>query len=205
MTEHLTLKPNNPLIEPLVPQGVRARLAVLWDVHERLSSLSMTGREPALRQIRLVWWRDALGGLGQGDSAPAEPLLGRVTADLLPVPGGAALAELAEARLAMLDSDWAVEETSAYGALLFRQSASLLGEDGVGGGCWSLLEVALALETQPLRDNLLAAAAAMPAAATGPKVLRVLDRLARSIARRGGGRARGREQLLILRVGLLGR
>lgn len=49
--------------------NARAALAALWRLDAGLASIAMNGREVALRQIRLAWWRE------QGHRAnPAEPL-----------------------------------------------------------------------------------------------------------------------------------
>jgi 15-cis-phytoene synthase len=205
MTENLKLALDEPLIAPLVPQGARAKMAVLWDVHAKLAALSISGKEPALRQIRLAWWRDSFAALRAGKSVPAEPLLQAVASELLDVLSAPAMADLAEARLQALAGEWDPPDIVAYGRQLFALSATVLGQPQDGGAAWALVETALALDDQRQASSLLAAAAAMGRGGSGPRALVVLDRLACAIAARDGKRSRGREQLLVLRVGLLGR
>jgi 15-cis-phytoene synthase len=205
MTDNLKLAPDEPLIMPLTPHGVRGKIAVLWDVHDRLSALSMTGSEPALRQIRLAWWRDSLAALRAGAAPPAEPLLQAVAEQLLSDVAADALADLAEARLDLVGREWASDAVAAYGQTLFFLSAALLDEECAGGAVWAMTDVALRSPTGDARDDLLRAAAQSPVPRGGPRALYVLDRLAASIAQRGGERLRRREQLLVLRAGLFGR
>jgi 15-cis-phytoene synthase len=202
--ENLLLTLNEPLISPLVPEVARGKIGVLWDVHARLASLSMTGQEPALRQIRLAWWRDSLAMLRTGDSVPAEPLLQAVAAQLLPVMSATALADLAQARMDALSDEWAAAPLMTYGEQLFVLSARVMDARPAGGAAWALVDAAIALD-EPVPAALFAAVQHVSVQGDGPRALRALDRLAVAIARRGGLRFRGREQMLVLRVGLFGR
>ncbi len=203
MTQNLTLGLLEPLIWPLVTMRARAQIALLWQINDRLSALSFAGREPALRQIRLAWWRDALTALAQPDAkAPAEPLLVEIAQSSL-VP--AQLAALADARLIALSSDWADADVGNYGDLLFAATGGVLMQAGGGGAAWALVDVAQQIDDPERRAEIFCAATNIPAVPMKVRCLVVLDRLARSIARNGGARNRAREQAIILRVGLFGR
>lgn len=208
MQADIELSLTEPLIWPLVPQKKSDAVATLWRLDARLMALALAGREPALRQIRLAWWRDALAAIDAPDArVPDEPLLRDVAAQLCPHLAGSMLADLAEARLAALGSDWATGDVMAAGEMLFGLTARIWEQrpGTAGGGAWALTSAALALAGETPAPGLLAAAAALPPQPAQPRPLAVLDRLARQIARRGGRRHRAREQGLILRVGLLGR
>lgn len=73
----------------------RAGWATLFRLDHQLGTLTAQAREPMLAQLRLAWWRDALGGTATGETA-REPLL----ADI-----GRYLAGM-EAPLAGLASAW---------------------------------------------------------------------------------------------------
>lgn len=203
MTQNLILGLLEPLIWPLVPVQARAQIALLWQIHDRLSALSFAGREPALRQIRLAWWRDALAALAQPDArVPAEPLLAEIAQSQLKP---AQLAGLAEARLIALSSDWAHADVGNYGNLLFAATGGVLMQAASEGAAWALVDVAQQIDDPARRAEMFAAAANSPAAPAKARCLVVLDRLARRIARNHGARNRAREQAIILRVGLFGR
>jgi 15-cis-phytoene synthase len=208
MLPDLQLSLSEPLIRPLVPTPLRGLTDIVWRLDERLWSLSRAGKEPALRQIRLAWWRDALAALDATDArVPDEPLLRDIAANLLPTVSGTTLAAFADARLAALGSDWANDVVIAAGRRLFDLTRQILTGDlsTSGGACHALVSAALAMDDSDLRQKLLKAASEVPPTADQPRALAVLDQLARSIARRDGQRRRGREQALILRVGLFGR
>ena len=208
MQAEIQLSLFEPLIQPLVPAGNRACVDILWRLETRLSELCFAGKEPALRQIRLAWWRDALAALDAPNRrVPDEPLLRDVAAMLLPILSGAQLAAHAEAKLAALSTDWATDDVMAAGQSLFVLMAPLLGSTARchGGAAYMLTATALAVEDGADRARLLRAAAALPLTSGQPRALAVLDRLARRIACHGGRRSRVSEQALILRVGLFGR
>ncbi len=71
--------PERALILAYAPPVGRAALAAALMLDDALAALLRTTREPAIGQIRLAWWREALERL---DSAPppAEPVLQAVAA-----------------------------------------------------------------------------------------------------------------------------
>jgi len=60
----------------------RAGLAALLALDDALARLLRTTREPALGQMRLAWWREALERLDHAP-APAEPVLKALEAEVL--------------------------------------------------------------------------------------------------------------------------
>jgi phytoene synthase len=64
------------------PEGRRA-LEALLALDDALALLLRTTREPALGQMRLAWWREALARLDQSP-APAEPVLKALECEVLP-------------------------------------------------------------------------------------------------------------------------
>lgn len=61
----------------------RAALAALLALDDALATLLRTTSEPALGQMRLAWWREALERLDTAP-APAEPVLRALAAEVLP-------------------------------------------------------------------------------------------------------------------------
>jgi hypothetical protein len=195
MLTEIQLSLLEPLIRPLVPMPFRSSVELLWRLDDRLLSLSTTGREPALRQVRLAWWRDALESLDNANArVPDEPLLQEIAAGLIAPFSGASLAEHPD-------------DVMAAGRSLFAMTAQLIGEYLAtgGGAAHGLMIMAQRVEAGETQQALLSQAARQPVPSPQPRALAVLDRLARSIARSGGRRSRAREQAMILRVGLLGR
>jgi phytoene synthase len=208
MLTEIQLSLLEPLVRPLVPMPFRSSVELLWRLDDRLLSLSTTGREPALRQVRLAWWRDALESLDNANArVPNEPLLQEIAAGLIAPFSGASLAEHADARLTALSGAWAPDDVMAAGRSLFAMTAQLIGEYLAtgGGAAHGLMIMAQRVEAGETQQALLSQAARQPVPSPQPRALAVLDRLARSIARSGGRRSRAREQAMILRVGLLGR
>jgi 15-cis-phytoene synthase len=184
----IPLDPDRTLALAYVPASRRAAVEALWRLDATLSSILSTGREPAISQIRLAWWREALEKLDSA-SPPAEPVLAALARHVLP-------AGLSGAELAEMEAGWAVLLSpgplsaadlrlyaSARGALLFRCTARLLGEAAsmpaveAGGRAWALID--LARHSADAAD----AEAALSAAATAapwrwPAPLRPLGMLA---------------------------
>lgn len=207
MQTEIDLSVTDPLIAPLVRPDARAAVTLLWQLDSRLAELATAGREPALRQIRLAWWRDALDSMDDANArVPDEPLLRDVAAILAPRLGGGALAELAEAYSGAVGSDWAPDDVMATGRALFALTERLEGAEAQGGGAaFGLARAALRTEADGIRASLLHAAAQAMVPAGQGRVLAVLDRLGQQIGKAKGQRFRRREQWLVLRVGLLGR
>ncbi len=198
----------HPLIFPLVAADVRAPVARLWQLDARLAQLALAGREPALRQIRLAWWRDRLAAIGDAP-APAEPLLAAVADELAPSIPPARLAALAEAWMAVVAEEDGAAAWRPRGHALYALTTDLLGTPQPGtaaGAGWSMVDGALMTAAAADAPLWSAATAALAAPAPRlPRALAALDALARTIARARGRRRAGREQWAILRAGLTGR
>lgn len=198
------LRIDHPLILPLVPQSVRGPILLLWRLDARLAELAHAGREPALRLIRLRWWADRLGALADGP--PAEPLLQEAHEQLLDRMTPADLAGLAEAWF-----DYAESEGSndAPGKSLFSLTSRLLlptAPTGSPDAAALWFHVSGLLGPPNGADWAGAARRALPVNIAGwPRPLAALAGLSRAIALRHGVRSPGREQLLLLRIGLIGR
>ena len=75
--------PERGILLAYAPVSGRSALAALLALDDTLATLLRTTREPALGQIRLAWWREALERLDQAP-APAEPVLSAIARDVLP-------------------------------------------------------------------------------------------------------------------------
>ena len=218
--EYLRLSLSQPLLAPLVPEMARGPVATLWQLDERLGELARTGREPALRQIRLRWWHDQLAALQPG-AHHADPLLHQVAQHLVPAIPTSALTALVDAweAVALADAGAAQQgELTHRGALLFAATAPLLGHAGgdviqSAGAGWAAVGNAQNMALiQGEAQGADGAAWQMANAALSnisyhklPRALAALTALSRSIAARNGQRRPRAEQLLVLRVGLFGR
>lgn len=197
------LRIDHPLILPLVPQPPREAVLLLWRLDERLAQLAHAGREPALRLIRLRWWADRIAALEEGGAA--EPLLQEAHDHLLGPLGAADLASLAEDWFAFAQSDGGTNP----GNRLFTLTSRLLSPSARTGSpeaaaLW--FEVATLLARGQGEHWQDAARRASSVSISGwPRPLAALAGLARAIAQRHGERLPGREQLLLLRIGLIGR
>jgi len=193
------LDPDRILALSYVPARARPALEALWKLDAALGAVLAGGREPMLSRIKLVWWRDALEALDSA-SAPGEPVLRAVAAQVLPVGvTGAELSRMEEGWAALLSPDpLSAAELEGYaaarGGLLFRLSARLLGgpEDGAvaSGEIWALGDLARHSNAADA-DSALALLRARPPLARMPARLRPLGMLA-ALARRDSepGRAR---------------
>lgn len=74
--------PERDLVLTYARADRRAGLAALLALDDALARLLRTTREPALGQMRLAWWREALEKLDHAP-APAEPVLKALEAEVL--------------------------------------------------------------------------------------------------------------------------
>ena len=150
------------------PAESRTALAALLALDDALAQVLRTTLEPAIGQMRLVWWRDRLAALDAGAS-PAEPVLQALGAHALPRGvRGAELALLAEAWEAFAFADpldmRALEVfADERGGRLFALAACVLDTDAArareAGRGWALADLA-----RHLRGDQLAGAACDAAA-----------------------------------------
>ena len=180
--------PERQLSLAYAPRAVRPALAALWRLDERLGEIVARTDSPAVGQMRLTWWHDALRSLRT--QPQVDPILVAIAAapeiepesllplidgwevllDPLPLPDEA-LARFADAR----------------GATLFRAAGRLLGaNDGTisDAGClWALVDLAFRVSDPETARRALALAPTTPYRL--PRSLQVLATLARSDVRRG--------------------
>lgn len=138
--------PERGLILSYAPVSGRAALAALLMLDDALAAVLRTTREPAIGQIRLAWWREALEKL---DTAPppAEPVLQAVVASGLT---GSALTPIVDGWEVLIEAERL--DTAALrrfgegrGALFLLAGAAMgaagdpLGEAGQG---WALADLA---------------------------------------------------------------
>jgi 15-cis-phytoene synthase len=149
-----TEDPERALILTYAPMTARPALAALLALDDALALLLRTTREPALGQMRLAWWREALERL---DTAPppAEPVLQGIAdavlchdvmgAELVPIVHGWEVL-IEEERL---DAE-ALGRFAAGRGALFIIAGRLLGAvsdpvEGAGRG-WALADLAANLQ-----------------------------------------------------------
>lgn len=195
----------DPRVMVAVPRDRRPRITVLWALAERLTDLLRDAREPLIGQIKLAWWRDMMVMLADDPAAlpKGEPLLAELQQSWAGQSGLDALVDAAEAVLLAEDAAVRREAATGFGEALFRLSG------GGGGARWGLLWGAALQDSERDARALFAAAAAHagPPRADfgGSRALLMLDRWAGAIAARGGARHWRREELLLFRIGLIGR
>ncbi|QIG79908.1 squalene/phytoene synthase family protein [Stakelama tenebrarum] len=140
------------------PQDRREGLSALLALDDALGRLLATTSEPALGQIRLQWWREALQRL---DTAPppAEPVLEGLARAVLPTGvTGEDLSEVIAGWDALIESETLDEAALARfaqgrGQTLFRAAACLLSGkssdpvDAAGQG-WALADLARHLDRE---------------------------------------------------------
>lgn len=150
------MNPDNPeraLVLTYAEPATRPALAALLALDDALGQVVRTTREPALGQIRLVWWRDRLEAL---DAAPppAEPVLQGVSEHLLPRGVlGASLAPMTSAWELLLEPELDMVAFQRFGedrgATLFTAAATALGAAGdpvrEAGRGWALADLSLQL------------------------------------------------------------
>ncbi|NUR45535.1 MAG: hypothetical protein HOP91_05185 [Sphingomonas sp.] len=121
----------------------------MWNLDLAFADVVATSSDPRLGAIRLAWWRERLEALDQGETAPAEPRLQAVVAQLLPRwVTGKELSQLEDAWLPLLEPfPWGNEQSEGLmlrGCILFGIGARLLGgsdQDAENAGAlWSLVD-----------------------------------------------------------------
>ena len=129
----MQIMPNHPehrLAIGYAPEAVRAALAALFTLDERLAGIVARTGEPMIGLMRLVWWRDALTALDTAP-VPSEPLLAAAAALVACGVPGAALAAMVEGWEALIDDPALGDETVAIhararGAGLFGLAGTIL-------------------------------------------------------------------------------
>lgn len=150
--------PTRDLALSYAPRDRRAGLRALFALDAALAQVLRTTREQMVGQIRLAWWREALGKLDSAP-APAEPVLQALAADALPAGvRGAALAAMVdgwEPLLGTIDDAAIADHARLRGGMLFAQAGIVLGVnaddplEGAGQG-WALADLAAHLSDPAL-------------------------------------------------------
>lgn len=192
--------------EPLPPEAdlalawsdakVRAPLSIALQLDRRLARIVMRTTEPMLGQMRLAWWREALGKL------PDQRPRGDVVLD-----GIGLHWQGRESALAAMVDGWEVLVTAekigadeakalAAGRGAFFPAVAGVADTAAAirlanAGCrWALADAAAAISDPHERDALVAAGLAVPESSgpltKGARGLAVLDALAARALRRGG-------------------
>jgi 15-cis-phytoene synthase len=203
----IDLKITDPLILPLVPVPARPAVLALWRLDARLAEVAIAGREATLRQIRMRWWAQAIASLTT-DGAPAgEPLVGAL-ADAAPdIVSDPRLSDWTDAWEAMTIDPGCVDSARQRGHAVFALTATLLGMTSArptAGAIWSLVDRSQAQVDVTARGGLLLAASAEPRPARSARPLAALEAVAWMRAHHDGAVRWRREQLAVLRAGLLG-
>lgn len=173
--------PERALVLSYAPSRTRAGLAALLALDDRFAGIVARAREPAIGQMRLVWWFEALEALDVAPP-PAEPLLRALAAEVLPAGiTGAELAVMVDGWERLLGAEALDPDAFARerGGRLFALAARLLGGsdrrvEALGEG-WALADLAKRHPeaTAPARKRLDAAFGS-----PWPRLLRPLGALA---------------------------
>lgn len=169
--------PERDLALSYAPIAGRAGLAALLALDDALAQLLRTTTEPALGQMRLAWWREALEKLDHAP-APAEPVLRAIETQVLPKGvRGASLVPIVHGwevliEEEVLDGD-AIRRFGEGRGHLFVAAGTLLGAEGDplpdAGQGWALADLARNLDAE--RERAIARDLAVPllASATGAR------------------------------------
>ncbi|MBB4097805.1 squalene/phytoene synthase family protein [Sphingomonas kyeonggiensis] len=151
--------PERDLVLTYARAGRRAGLAALLALDDALAKLLRTTREPALGQMRLAWWREALEKLDHVP-APAEPVLKALEAEVLPHGvTGASLVPIVHGWEVLIEEEQlAADAMRRFGegrGQLFVAAGALLGAAGdplaQAGQGWALADLAGNLEDEKER------------------------------------------------------
>jgi 15-cis-phytoene synthase len=143
--------PERALVLAYAPADRRSALAALLALDDALALLLRTTREPALGQLRLAWWREALARLDT-EPAPAEPVLQGIADTLLPLGiTGASLVPIVHGWEVLVEEDaLGADALARFGAgrgTLFDVAARTLGASTddpavAAGKGWALVDLA---------------------------------------------------------------
>ena len=185
-----------------MPRALRPAFLALWRLDLAFADVVSTSSDPRLGAIRLAWWRERLEALDDDGTAPAEPRLLAVAAELLPMGvTGKELSQLEDAWQPLLEPfpwhDPQAEGLMLRGRVLFGIGARLIGaaaeEAEHAGALWSLIDGEHHCSDPRSREMLRRRAAAVLAETHRPlprslRVLTVLTALAAAdLVREGSG------------------
>jgi len=143
--------PERGLILTYASGSGRAALAALLMLDDALAKLLRTTREPAIGQIRLAWWREALERLDHAPP-PAEPVLQAIAASGL---GGGGLTPIVDGWEVLIEDRLDAGALARFGAgrgALFTAAGEAMGAKcdplGVAGQGWALADLARHLDSE---------------------------------------------------------
>ncbi len=152
-------QPERDLALSYAPVTGRPGLVALLALDDALAQLLRTTREPAVGQMRLAWWREALEKLDRAP-APAEPVLRAIEAEVLPRGvSGASLVPIVHGwevliEEEVLDAD-AIRRFGEGRGHLFVAAGALLGATGdplvEAGQGWAIADLARNLDAEEER------------------------------------------------------
>ena len=186
-----TDNPERALVATYVPADLRMALLSLLALDDVLSEVPRTTNEPALGQMRLVWWRDALIALDTAP-APAQPVLRALESEVVPLGvSGTRLGDIAEGWAVLvedeqLEADAMHDYARGRGGALFECAGIALGDsDGAplkqAGAGWALADLARNLSDREAAERAAGLAQPMLDVALGrrwPAALRALGAMA---------------------------
>lgn len=182
------IDPERALSLAYAPREVRPALALLWRLDEQLGSTIARTENPAVAQMRLTWWHDALRTLRT--SRPVDPLL--VELGATPAIDPEKLLPLIDGWEVLLDPFPLCEEAldryaAARGEALFAVAGELLGAGGekvqTAGRLWALVDLAFRVSDRETAARALRLAPAVSGRL--PRTLALLAALASGDVRRG--------------------
>ena len=191
------LSPEADLALAWSPPKVRAALSIAFQLDRRLARIVARTSEPMLGQMRLAWWREALG------QPVTERPQGDAVLDAVGLHWGgreAALSAMVDAweilvTAETLDADavaaFGSQRGAFFAALLDDAPPAIAARAAAAGRCWALADAAASVSDKNERALLITAARADQPATKGrlPPSLRglaVLEALALRSLRRGG-------------------
>ena len=178
------------------PKKVRGPLSTVFQLDRRLARIVARTSEPMLGQMRLAWWRDALGtpiaDRPRGDAvldAIGEHWRGRETTLLAMIDGWEVLLTAEHLGPAEIDA-FGAQRGAFFGALADDLSAETIARLATAGFRWALADAAAGVSDAGERAALVEAGlarfgpdGALPRSLRG---LAVLEALSRRALRRGG-------------------
>ena len=148
----------------------RDGIAALFALDATLARLALGTRDAMVAQLRLTWWYEALGALGEG-RAPAQPILRALEAVGAAGPALARMEEGWERLLASPDDHELIAFAEERG-VLFREAGRLAGardDVSAAGAGWALADLARVTGDRALADRAAVLAAPLLAQAAGQR------------------------------------
>ena len=209
--------PMHPLIFVLIPKKHREAVTSLWDLDAELATIAKKAHDPYLRLMRFKWWSDNISALSAGAKSADHPILLGLTKSDPELVDPTKLQQLVDIWTDFIDREsidrlFIRKFAEDRGGLMFGQTAKLLEARNVSKGSpygisWGLVDVAGHLQDRRLAEQLFIEAAQLNDEKWNsdvPKPLKASAKLSKMRARAGGIIRPLPEQLMLLRLSLLG-